>query len=148
MGMLLAAAFEPDRLSGANRPIGDDSAADARPTGSGELKPVDNMHHFMEYIYEPTFDDLKSALEKAPTDKAGWSQIKSGSLILAESSILLADRAPSKAAEADWKNFSGIVYRGGSSLYRAARKKNYENVKQQFAIMSQGCSQCHKKFRK
>ena len=148
MGMLLTSAWQPEELAGANRPLANDSTKADKSNTSDDLKPVDNMHHFMEYIYEPTFDHLNSAVAAEPSDKATWSRIKSASLILAESSILLANRAPSKDAQASWKNFSGVVYRGGAGLYRAARKKDYEGVKKQFAIMKSGCSQCHKQYRK
>ena len=93
-GLLLASMFSPEPVVGANAPSSDALSLESKLTDDDKLKPVDNMHHFMEYIYEPVFNNLKKSVAKEPADKAGWTAIKSGALILAETSILLAKRTP------------------------------------------------------
>lgn len=148
-GMLTASMLNPEPAAGANPALFDALALEQKLATSDELQPVDNMHHFMEYIYEPVFDHLKTGLENEPGDKAGWNQIKSSAMILAESSILLADRVPEDAGDkADaWKMSSKLVYQGGSGVYQAARKKDFASAKKHFADMINGCKQCHEKFR-
>jgi hypothetical protein len=115
---------------------------------SGDFKPVDNMHHFMEYVYEPTYNQLKKNVSTEPTAKEIWSKIKSGAMILAESSTLLAQRAPDKGDKDLWISSSLLVHQHGSKLFTASRQKDYEAVKKSFAAMSEGCKKCHQAFRK
>ena len=70
-----------------------------------EFEPVDNMHHFMEYVYEPVYKELKESLKLEPADKKAWAKVKSGSMILAEASSLLAKRPSEKA---DGKKVVGV----------------------------------------
>ena len=154
-GMLVASMLDPERVS-ANYASSDKISLEQLdatenvsvvPSEKDELKPVDNVHHFMEYIVGPVTNDLKKALEKEPTDKAGWTKIKTGSLILAETSILLADRPTEKGEEKPWKKYTEVVYKGGSALYKAARKKDFPAAKKHFGEMVDGCAKCHAEFK-
>ncbi|MEE2642479.1 MAG: cytochrome c [Planctomycetota bacterium] len=146
-GFVLATMLEPESVAGARTGASDAYTLESSLSGADDLKPVDNMHHFMEYIYEPVFNDLKELVKEAPADKKGWTALKSKSLILAESSILLADRPDEKGDADSWKEASVLVHRGGSALYQAARKKDFEGVKKGFAAMINGCKKCHEEFR-
>lgn len=147
-GLLLASMFTPETVVGANIPASDALALESKVTNDDHLKPVDNMHHFMEYIYEPVFNNLKKSVEKEPVEKAGWTAIKSGALILAETSILLAERPPAENKSSTWKETSELVYQGGSGLYQAARKKDFAGVQKHFGQMINGCKKCHAEYRK
>lgn len=118
------------------------------PATDDSLKPVDNMHHFMEYAYEPVYKNLAAAIKTEPADKAGWAKVKSGSMILAEASILLANRVPEDEDSTEtWKASSKLVHKHGSELFHAARKKDFAQVQKSFAAMSEGCKKCHEEYR-
>ena len=57
---------------------------------------VDNMHHFMEYICEPSYKGLKATLATEPTNRKQWKPFKNHSLVLAESIALVAQAAVPK----------------------------------------------------
>ena len=123
------------------------SAQQVEKKQSDDFQPVDNMHHFMEYIYEPIYKELKPFTEKEPADKKAWSTMKKDAMILSEASTLLAQRVPTKGDADEWKKWSLQVHKYGAELYQAARKKDFENAKKHFAAMSEGCAKCHESFR-
>ncbi|MDP7206056.1 MAG: hypothetical protein QGH11_10820, partial [Pirellulaceae bacterium] len=94
-------------------------ADDARPADN-DIQPVDDdMHHFMEYVFEPSYKRLKVAMASEPADKQTWKGIKGDALTLAECANLLAMRTP-KEDGYGWKPFSLRVRGYGSQLYQAA----------------------------
>lgn len=105
----------------------------------------DDMHEFMEYVFQPPYKRLRAGLAKQPADRAAWKQVKSDSLILAESANLLLSRAPDKDGE-DWLQHSVTVRKAGGGLYRAAKKGDYTATRAAFASMLQKCNSCHKQF--
>lgn len=107
--------------------------------------PVDDMHHFMEYISQPAYEQLKTALAQEPADRQAWSPIKSGAMILAESSILVTMRAPEENAEI-WREISKQVHRHGADLYQAARRRKFDEAKNHYSKMIDNCNRCHSKF--
>ncbi|MDB4650414.1 hypothetical protein OAE37_01495 [Pirellulaceae bacterium] len=113
-----------------------------------EFEPVDNMHHFMEYVYEPVYKELKESLKLEPADKKAWAKVKSGSMILAEASSLLAKRPSEKADGKKWSEFSAIVNLNGAKLFHAARAKDYDKAQSLFKEMSTGCAKCHEAYKK
>lgn len=118
--------------------------------GSAEdaFEPIDNMHHFMEYISQPSYRALKKAFAgDAPKDRRGWKPIKSHALILAETSALVADRVPEGASEeeaAQWRQISLDVYNAGKALYKSAG--DFEKAKSNYGLMLDSCNKCHKVF--
>lgn len=113
-----------------------------------DFEPVDNMHHFMEYVYGPVFNDLNGSLKTEPADKKAWAKVKSTAMILAESSSLLAKRPSEKADAKKWSEFSAIVHSNGSKLFHAARAKDYKKAQTLFKEMSTGCAKCHEEYQK
>lgn len=108
---------------------------------------VDNMHHFMEYICEPSYKGLKSTLANEPADKKAWKAFKNHALVLAETATLVASRAPEDADKAkEWKTISLAVHKTGTSLYKSAG--NYEQAKKHYGLMIDQCNQCHTVFAK
>jgi len=117
-------------------------------TFEDEFEPVDNMHHFMEYVYEPVYKELAEVLKTEPADKKAWAKVKSGAMILAESSSLLAKRPSEKADAKKWSEFSAIVNSNGAKLFHAARAKDYDKAQTLFKEMSTGCAKCHESYKK
>ena len=118
--------------------------ADDKP--DSKFTPVDNMHHFMEYISEPVYQSLEASLKEQPKDKRAWGEVKSGALILAETAGLVAQRGDN-SKDADWQSSSLAVHQEGKKLYQAARAKDYESAKMHFKSMTAGCASCHEKYR-
>ena len=119
-------------------------ADDAKPADN-DIQPVDDdIHHFMEYVFEPNYKRLKAALATEPVDKQAWKGIKGDALTLAECANLLMMRVPEDGYM--WKNMSMGVRGQGSQLYQAARKSDYTSARKAYVSMLQQCNACHTKF--
>lgn len=120
------------------------AADDSKKTAAGV--PVEpDMHEFMEYVFQPTYRRLKSALSTEPENNQVWKAIKSDSLILAEGGNLLLLHTP-KDEGAGWNQHSVQVRQFGGELYKAAKAKDFEASKAKFASMLKNCNACHKQF--
>lgn len=116
------------------------------PDESITAQPVEaDMHEFMEYVFQPTFERLKFAMSAAPQDNGGWKAIKADALILAEGGNLLLHRLPEDEA-ADWANHSVRVREFGGQLYRAAKSRDYPGTRKHYESMVQNCNACHEQF--
>ena len=107
--------------------------------------PVDNMHHFMEYVFEPAYKRLKTSLADAPADRAAWKAVKGDSLTLAEGCNLLLLRAPDEAGD-KWRSLAGATRTRAAQLYNAARESDYETARGSYVGMLKACNTCHKQF--
>ncbi|QDU36044.1 hypothetical protein Mal4_03270 [Maioricimonas rarisocia] len=116
--------------------------------GGAAVEPVeDDMHEFMEYVFQPTFKRLKPAMASEPENNAGWKTIKSDALILAEGGNLLLSRAPEDKDEADaWAKLSVAVRKSGGELYAAAKKREYKGARGAYETMIRHCNACHDEF--
>jgi len=111
------------------------------------VKPVDSdMHHFMEYGYEPAYLRLKEVLAKNLADRAAWKPVKGDALTLAELTNLLVARAPDAKAAKDWTKHSLAVRAEGENLYQAARKQDLIAARKAWTAMVQNCNACHQQF--
>jgi len=127
-------------------PVNSPARADDTKAADNDIQPVDeDMHHFMEYVFEPNYKRLKAAMATEPADKQAWKGIKGDALTLAECANLLAMRTP-KEGGYGWKPFSLQVRGHGSQLYQAARKSDYAGARKAYTSMLQQCNACHKKF--
>lgn len=110
-----------------------------------QFVPVDNMHHFMEYICEPSYKGLKAGLATEPENRKAWKAFKNHALVLAETSSMVADRGPKEAGKSkEWKQISLEVHKHGTALYKAAG--NYESAKKHYGLMIDSCNKCHATF--
>jgi hypothetical protein len=108
--------------------------------------PVEeDMHEFMEYVFQPNYNRLKSSMAKDEKDGAVWKEIKSSSLTLAEGGNLLLLRGPDEA-RADWTRHAASVRELGAKLYRAAKGKNSDQAQQLYETMLHNCNSCHEQF--
>ena len=122
-----------------------DASAQAQPP-RGQPQPVENdMHEFMEYVFQPTYKRLQQAMAAEPADNNAWKGIKADSLILAEGGNLLLFRSPDKDAAA-WSDLSNAVRESGGNLYQASKKKDYKLARQHYEVMLKKCNACHDKF--
>ena len=109
-------------------------------------QPVEeDMHEFMEYIFQPTYLRLKQSMAAEPKENAGWKAIKSDGLILAEGGNLLLHRLPKEDA-ASWAEQSASVRDLGAELYQSAKKKDYAAARQSYEAMLKKCNACHDQF--
>lgn len=123
------------------------SAGAAAPEADPAPQAVeDDMHEFMEYVFQPTYRRLKAAMAAEPANNQGWKAIKSDGLILAEAGNLLLLRTPKDDDTGAWNNTSVGVRQLGGKLYQAAKKKDYPAARQHYTAMLQQCNSCHQKF--
>lgn len=124
------------------------ASEDAKKNASENAQPAaveDDMHEFMEYVFEPPYKRLKAVLAEAPADRSAWKGIKSDSLILAEAANLLLHRAPDEAAK-KWMENAQQVRQQGGQLYQAAKKRDFELTRKHFAATLKKCNHCHDQF--
>lgn len=140
-GIALAGFLGVSLMNGETRSAGAaDADADAAP------EPVeDDMHEFMEYVFQPTYRRLKAEMAEAPADNQAWKAIKSDSLILAEGGNLLLIRTPEEDAD-EWTEHSAAVRDLGGELYAAAKAKDYEAARRHYTAMLTQCNHCHNDF--
>ena len=43
-----------------------------------QFLPIDNMHHFMKYISQPSYKTLKQALASEPENRRAWRPVNAG----------------------------------------------------------------------
>lgn len=116
-------------------------------TSDDDFEPIDNMHHFMEYICEPSYKGLRQVMATEPADRKAWKVFKNHALVLAETSALVANRGPKdEVKNQQWKAISAEVYRSGSSLYKSSG--NYVEALKHYSAMLDSCNRCHTVFAK
>jgi hypothetical protein len=119
----------------------------APPANPPKPTPVEkDMHEFMEYVFEPTYQRLKQSIAREP-NAAGWKAIKSDALILAEGANLLLIRTPAEDGKA-WDENSASVRDLGGKLYASAKKKDFKAARRDYETLLVNCNQCHTKFAK
>lgn len=133
---VLPTPSQPQLANG--QPPSEDSVASPLPV-------EDDMHEFMEYVFQPPYKRLKASIAVAEKDKATWKSIKSDALILAESGNLLLGRGPDADA-ADWNKHSIASRNFGGQLYRAAKAKDTAKAEQAYKLMLKSCNACHEQF--
>ncbi|MBM3967994.1 MAG: cytochrome c, partial [Planctomycetes bacterium] len=111
-----------------------------------QIKPLDvNMHDFMEGMFQAPYRRLKVSMSKEPADNAGWKQLRSDTLILAEGCNLLLTRLPEKDST-DWVTHSVASRDTGAEVYSAAKQKDYAKSRAAYEKMLTHCNACHKQF--
>ncbi|MCA9176638.1 MAG: hypothetical protein KDB14_19250 [Planctomycetales bacterium] len=111
-----------------------------------EPAPVeDDMHEFMEYMFEPAFKRVRTAMASEPADRGGWKAIKGDSLVLAEACNLLLSRGPEEKGD-EWKKLAAVVRGHGSDFYGAAKKRDFAAARKSYESMVASCNKCHQIF--
>jgi hypothetical protein len=132
-------------LQAADAQAADAQAADAQGTSGGAAPVEDDMHEFMEYLFQPPYKRLKVSMAAAPTDNAGWKGIKSDSLILAEGGNLLLSHTPSENGDV-WNEMSMSVRDTGKKMYQAGKSKDFASARTHYELLLKKCNACHDKF--
>ena len=142
-----ATAQDPQEKS-ESKPAPKQEAKEDQTDSELSFEPVDNMHHFMEYIALPRYRSLKKLLAgDAPANRKAWKPIKSDALILTETAALLAERVPEGATAeqaAQWRQLSHDVYTAGKATYKSAG--DFDAVKKNYGLMIDSCNKCHQAF--
>lgn len=122
-------------------------AADPNTSKSAaSAKPVDDdMHHLMEYVFEPAWKRLQVTMASEPNDKKAWKAMKADSLTLAEVTNLLLHRMPKENSD-DWVKLAGETRAAGSDFYQASRKKDFPSASKSYRLMLKNCNACHDAF--
>ncbi len=134
-----------------NKKVVTATATSSIPLGTNSVddpfEPVDDMHHFMEYVCEPSYKGLKQILASEPDNRQLWKAFKNHALVLAETSALVAERGPKEEDKSkQWREISLAVYQNGKSLYKSAGK--YDEAKKHYGLMIDQCNKCHTVFAK
>ncbi|QEG23232.1 hypothetical protein [Mariniblastus fucicola] len=134
-----------------SKPVVQESKEDSDESADAvTFEPVDNMHHFMEYICQPCYRSLKESFAgEPPENRRAWKSIKSNALILTETTALLADRVPKNSSDeqaALWREISHDVYTSGKALYKSAG--DFEAATRNYGAMIESCNKCHQEFAK
>ncbi len=132
---LLPLSATPTALA---QPLANDSPAATVPV-------EDDMHEFMEYVFQPTYKRLKASMAASEKDNGTWKSIKSDSLTLAEGGNLLLFRGP-QADSKDWNKHATTIREFGGQLYRAAKKKDDTESQKVYRLMLDNCNACHQQF--
>lgn len=125
-----------------------DATIGAPQANSSAVRPHpvdDDMHHFMEYVFEPNYKRLKAAMADDPLDMKAWKAIKGDALTLAECANLLLMRAPDEDPD-QWRMLSIAVRTHGGELYQAARNSDENAARRSYDNMLNNCNTCHRNF--
>lgn len=119
----------------------------AEPTANSPVpKPVeDDMHEFMEYVFQLPYQRLRENMKSEPTQSSGWMAIKSDSLILAEGGNLLLIRGGGDDPAA-WNEHAEQVRALGGQLYDTAKQKDFKAARGHYETLLNKCNSCHNKF--
>ena len=118
---------------------------DSEKTSSAPQPVDDDMHHLMEYVFEPAWKRLRLTMASEPADKKAWSAVKGDALTLAEVTNLLLHRLPEEK-EADSLKLTVETRAAGSDFYQAARKRDFASATKSYKLMLNKCNACHDAF--
>jgi len=141
--------IESAALADEGKPAASAASVTAADTIAAPVPVENDMHEFMEYIFEPTYKRLSVSMGAEPVDNRGWKEIKGDALVLAEAGNLLLLRRPEDPTKEDlahWQKHSAAVRGEGAALYQAAKKKDFAVARTRYAAMLTNCNACHNKF--
>lgn len=125
------------------------SAEPSADQETADKKPVEqsiNVH--MSYLFKPSYRRLKPLMLSAPTDSAGWDNMRSEALMLAECGGNLTRYRSSNGfnpdAQKNWPRNSADVKKHAAALYNAAKNKDFATAKRSYVSMTNSCNACHK----
>jgi hypothetical protein len=111
-----------------------------------QVEPIEpDVHEFMEYMFEPTYQRLKGEIAKLASNESPWKALKADSLVLAEGTNLLLGRGPDEQ-RADWLKHAVAARHAAGEVYRSAKAKDAAKTKNAYATMIRQCNACHKHF--
>jgi hypothetical protein len=123
------------------------SVTGSRPApDQGDLKPLVDVHEFMEHIMEGAFAAVMQGLKDKPADANAWRAVRDASLLLGESGNLLLIRKPDGADSGEWSKLCLALRESGDTLTKAAKSKDYNASRGAYLAVVRSCNQCHTQF--
>jgi hypothetical protein len=120
--------------------------------GAQEVEPVPvprqvgTMSDLMVKIIYPTSDAILYISSRTPTDEAGWNELQSKALMLAESANLLM--SPIHAWDQDrWMRDAKLMLDAGEAAYEAAMARDVDGLAELNEAVYQSCVTCHLHYR-
>jgi hypothetical protein len=146
LGIPLAAALIAATIATSIAPIRLSAGSHAAPPSRNDLKPLVDVHEFMEHVVEGTFATVKNGLNDRPADAKAWRLVRDASLLLGESGNLLLIRKPEAADDAEWSKRAIALRESGDALGKAAKTRDYGASRKAYVTLVQACNQCHAKY--
>lgn len=117
------------------------SAAEATP---GPIAIMDT-HDLMKYLLDPTFEELKEAIEVAPEKRSEWRAVSSAAASLAEFNNLLYIRTDEDFVTHDqWTESVADSQKASLDLARSVKDQaEFAVLKEKFLGVMQSCNDCH-----
>ena len=141
-----AAAVIAAVIAAAVAPIRSTAQTHRPAENSLDLRPLANVHEFMEHVVEGNFATLKKALSEKPVDAQTWRSVRDTSLLLGESGNLLLIRKPDDANASDWSKRSIALRDAGDALSKAGKAKDHDASRRAYRLLVQACNDCHSKY--
>lgn len=111
------------------------------------FEPIDDMHHFMEYVVQPAYQSLRKSMAEEPADRRGWRPIRQSAILLGETSVIVWMRVPDGLDDTRaglWKEISLDVHKSGKALYDAGT--DFARARECYEKLIDNCNRCHKEF--
>jgi hypothetical protein len=116
-------------------------------TGAHHLPaPVLEVKQFMDVFNGPLYTDLKKDLKEKPGSGEAWKDIENDALQVAEIANLIAIRKVPQNAEHVLQKHAADLQTAGLALAKAAKSKNYDQTRKDWANLIQACNRCHKEL--
>lgn len=146
--LLLSMVSLPFVTTGQSEMVSDKVIAEATLAPQDEeLGPIEDMHKFMGFISKPAYRELKEVLTEEGLKRSAFRKIQQHSMVLGETTILVADRGPEdEGKDGGWYQSSLATYNAAKALYEAAGEKNEDEVRKQYGLMIDGCNKCHETY--
>jgi hypothetical protein len=101
----------------------------------------------MELFFQPTYNELTSAIMKKPATKNDWRGIIDASLKLAEiHNLLYSRRGKPFMATPAWVKRVTDSQKLASDIGAIATKLDYPGARKQYEAMAKSCNSCHTEY--
>lgn len=111
-------------------------------------KQILGTEEMMKLLTDPTYEDLKDAIEVAPEKRKDWRTLYIAAFNLAEINNLNYSRQDEDYMKTpEWMDFVTKARDEVVDLAEAVRDRpDYAVLKEKFMVVMQSCNECHAKF--
>jgi hypothetical protein len=121
-------------------------AAQAPGTAVEAAPPVGTMSELMADVIYPTSDAVLYITTRTPATDAEWNELRTQTLMLAESGRMLM--LPGRVRPGDaWMQNARAMYEAGVAAFRAAKAHDVEALAALNDPLYQSCVACHRAYR-
>ena len=123
------------------------AVAEAAEVAPGPIQVIE-ADELMKLLVDPTFEDLKDAIENPPEKRKDWRSLYIAAFSLAELNNLNFSRTGEDYMESDeWTEYVLKARTEAIDLAETVRSRpDYAILKEKFTIVMQSCNDCHAKF--